>query len=456
MKYVVIALLGICLLFSCSSEEKYDELLSYTTWTQDYVNSGTPLEPDDFYDHEDLIEYRRKILEKLDSYQLPSEVIDDTVRSEKITNKYILSFGNETCKLRDCHFVNGEYIVNQYRFEVTYYPDQVLTESVTDITGADCTNVIILEGDILTLKRILADGSEQLLGRLPLDAENRIYNRTGLVSTSQPYVYEESLYTTQKSKAGAHTQIHIKNKKGKCTIDGNKCSLGKDELAIAVFGRLREHVAIAAMYRFVCGICTVNLAISNLYLETGAQNISYRGDNLRATALELQKTHPEHFQNVISHMQYAFDVEDISIIEEASGRLSIQFHTANEIIPDTLASDGMLSLFAYYLLLEQPLNQTLLCIEEPERNISHEIYTQLSEIIHIKASESNAQIYITTHSPQLISQFKSNEVFFLEKTAQGDSKITHLKHDKILSELLKESSLGELYETNTLSAFTRA
>ena len=191
MKYVVIALLGICLLFSCSSEEKYDELLSYTTWTQDYVNSGTPLEPDDFYDHEDLIEYRRKILEKLDSYQLPSEVIDDTVRSEKITNKYILSFGNETCKLRDCHFINGEYIVNQYRFEVTYYPDQVLTESVTDITGADCTNVIILEGDILTLKRILADGSEQLLGRLPLDAENRIYNRTGLVSTSQPYVYEE-------------------------------------------------------------------------------------------------------------------------------------------------------------------------------------------------------------------------------------------------------------------------
>ena len=232
--------------------------------------------------------------------------------------------------------------------------------------------------------------------------------------------------------------------------------MGKDELAIAVFGRLREHVAIAAMYRFVCGICTVNLAISNLYLETGAQNISYRGDNLRATALELQKTHPEHFQNVISHMQYAFDVEDISIIEEASGRLSIQFHTANEIIPDTLASDGMLSLFAYYLLLEQPLNQTLLCIEEPERNISHEIYTQLSEIIHIKASESNAQIYITTHSPQLISQFKSNEVFFLEKTAQGDSKITHLKRDKILSELLKESSLGELYETNTLSAFTRA
>ena len=106
--------------------------------------------------------------------------------------------------------------------------------------------------------------------------------------------------------------------------------------------------------------------------------------------------------------------------------------------------------------MEQPLNQTLLCIEEPERNISHEIYTQLSEIIHIKASESNAQIYITTHSPQLTSQFKSNEVFLLEKTAQGDSKITHLKRDKILGELLKESSLGELYETNTLSAFTRA
>ena len=192
MKYAVIALLGICLLFSCSSEEKYDELLSYTTWTQDYVISGTPLEPDDFYDHEDLIEYRRKILEKLESYQLPSEVIDDTVRNEKITNKYILSFENETCKLEDWHFINGEYVVNQYRFEVIYYPDQVFTESVTDIiTGENCMNMIILEGDILTLKRILADGSEHLSGRLPLDAENRIYKRTGLVSTSQPYMYEE-------------------------------------------------------------------------------------------------------------------------------------------------------------------------------------------------------------------------------------------------------------------------
>lgn len=192
MRLFIIGFIFMVVLSACSdSEEKYDELLSYTTWTQDYVNSGTPIEPDDFYDHEDLIEYRRKILEKLESYQLPSEVIDDTVRSEKITNKYILSFGNETCKLKDCHFVNGEYIVNQYRFEVTYYPDQVFTESVTDVTGVDCMNVIILEGDILTLKRILADGSEQLLGRLPLDAENRIYNKTGLVSTSQPYAYEE-------------------------------------------------------------------------------------------------------------------------------------------------------------------------------------------------------------------------------------------------------------------------
>lgn len=28
--------------------------------------------------------------------------------------------------------------------------------------------------------------------------------------SGEPYVYEESLYTAQKSKAGAHTQIHIK------------------------------------------------------------------------------------------------------------------------------------------------------------------------------------------------------------------------------------------------------
>lgn len=192
MKRIILIAGLLVLLSACSdNEEKYDELLSYTTWTQDYVIPVSPIDTDDFYDHEDLVEYRRKILEKLESYQLPSEVINDTVRNEIKTNKYILSFENETCKLEDWHFINGEYIVNQYRFEVIYYPDQVFKEKGTDITGADCTNVIIVEGDILTIKSILADGSEQLEARLPLDAENRIYKKAGLVSTSQPYVYEE-------------------------------------------------------------------------------------------------------------------------------------------------------------------------------------------------------------------------------------------------------------------------
>lgn len=193
MKRIILIAGLLVLLSACSdNEEKYDELLSYTTWTQDYVNSREPIDTDEFYYHEDLVEYRRKILEKLESYQLPSEVIGDTVRNVIKTNKYILSFENETCKLEDWHFINGEYVVNKYRYEVIYYPDQIFTESATDIiTGADCTNVVILEGEIITLKRILADESEQLLGSLPLDAENRIYKRTGLVSTSQPYTYEE-------------------------------------------------------------------------------------------------------------------------------------------------------------------------------------------------------------------------------------------------------------------------
>ena len=77
-------------------------------------------------------------------------------------------------------------------------------------------------------------------------------------------------------------------------------------------------------------------------------------------------------------------------------------------IPLRSASDGTLRLLAYNILLNQPELPPLIAIEEPERNLHP---GALKDIVHIlEQLAERTQVIITTHSSQLLDNFKSESL----------------------------------------------
>ena len=79
-----------------------------------------------------------------------------------------------------------------------------------------------------------------------------------------------------------------------------------------------------------------------------------------------------------------------------------------EPIPLINASDGTLRLLAYHTLLGLPELPPLIAVEEPERSLHPGALTDIADILEQLAERT--QVIITTHSSQLLDNFKSENL----------------------------------------------
>ena len=89
-------------------------------------------------------------------------------------------------------------------------------------------------------------------------------------------------------------------------------------------------------------------------------------------------------------------------------------------------SDGTLKVFAYLLLLEDPTPPPFICIEEPENGLYHKLLETLAAEFraHATGRKGGTQLFITTHQPYFVDALDPNEVWILEKGADGFSSVT--------------------------------
>ena len=248
-----------------------------------------------------------------------------------------------------------------------------------------------------------------------------------------------------------HHELH--NKRGVCKLGDVTEQIKETDIALSIFGRLPKYKETVAVYNFLKGVRTVNFALTALRSDSSIDDmqLSHLGHNLKSVALEMQNVFPMQFESVVEHMECAMGITKILLQKLPTGNITLSFVQGTKTISEAEISDGTLSLFAYYVLLEHPLNSSILCIEEPERNISHTCLVQLAEVMRIKAKTENAQILVTSHSSEFISALKLNEVFYVSTTDSGTS-VTALRGNMELKSHLKDIPLGELYTTGFIEA----
>ncbi len=232
-------------------------------------------------------------------------------------------------------------------------------------------------------------------------------------------------------------------------------------LGIAALGALKQHPRIAAFRRFIEGWYLSYFtpdAARSLPLAGPQPHLNIHGDNLGNVVQFMEREHPQRFETILQGIAEKIPgIDRIDTEKTSDGRLLLRFNDRGFEDPfyAQQMSDGTLKLFAYLLLLEDPTPPPFLCIEEPENGLYHKLLETLVDEFRAHASGpgGGSQVFVTTHQPYFVDALNPEEVWILEKEADGFSTIHRASEDPLVKNLVEEGlPLGGLWYSDYLDA----
>lgn len=218
--------------------------------------------------------------------------------------------------------------------------------------------------------------------------------------------------------------------------------IAPDTLAISSLGQLARFKAAKAFRDLIS-----NWHISDFHIgdargkkvqEEGI-HLSSSGDNLPSVAYRLHEEEPEIFEKVLEKMrQRVPGIRDIKTDVGADGSLLVRYSDGAFKDPflDYNVSDGTIKMFAYMILLHDPIPHKILCVEEPENQLYPELMVLLAEEFQSYARRGG-QVFISTHSPDFLNAISAESLYVLEKRS-GVTKIYRVTDDPLVSDLLSQ------------------
>ena len=235
----------------------------------------------------------------------------------------------------------------------------------------------------------------------------------------------------------------------------------KRKLGIATLGSLKQHPRVSAFRRFIEGWYLSYFspdAARSLPLAGPQKHLNVHGDNLGNVVQFMEREYPKKFRAILDRIAAKIPgITKIDTDRTLDGRLLLRFNDRGFQDPfySQQMSDGTLKIFAYLLLLEDPAPPPFLCVEEPENGLYHKLLETLARELreHAAGSKSGSQVFVTTHQPYFVDALSPQEVWILEKEADGFSKIRRASDDPTVDNMFKEGLLlGGLWYSDYLDA----
>ncbi|TRW92686.1 AAA family ATPase [Candidatus Methylobacter oryzae] len=233
------------------------------------------------------------------------------------------------------------------------------------------------------------------------------------------------------------------------------------KLGIATLGALKQHPKISAFREFIEGwyLSYFTPDAARSFPLTGAlQHLNSKGDNLANVVQYMEREYRDKFQSILDRIAEKIPgIDKIDTEKTSDGRLLLRFNDKGFQDPfyAQQMSDGTLKVFAYLLLLEDPTPPPFICIEEPENGLYHKLLEALAAEfrIHATGRKGGTQLFITTHQPYFVDALEPNEVWILDKGADGFSTIRRASDDELVKNMVAEGlPLGGLWYSDYLDA----
>jgi predicted ATPase len=225
-----------------------------------------------------------------------------------------------------------------------------------------------------------------------------------------------------------------------------------DILAIKSLGQMQKFSAAVEFRKFLEDWFVSDFQIDKMKLT---QDVSYnesltrKGDNIANVAQFLFDQHPDRFTKILEKIKKRIPgVTRVEAKTNEEGGILLKFQDGRFKDPfaSRYVSDGTIKMFAYLVMLADPNPHMLLCIEEPE----NQLYPRLLEILAEEFREyasAGGQVFISTHSPDLVNALEPGELFFIKKKNSGYSEIKSIRENELISRLYHEGDkLGSLWK----------
>ena len=229
-----------------------------------------------------------------------------------------------------------------------------------------------------------------------------------------------------------------------------------DILAIKSLGQMQKFGAALEFRQFLEDWFVSDFKIDTMKLT---QDVSYneslnrRGDNIANVAQFLFDQHQARFNEVLEKMQtriHGIKKVEAKTTEDGGILLHFQDERFKDPFSSKYVSDGTIKMFAYLVMLADPNPHKLLCIEEPE----NQLYPHLLEILAEEFREyaaQDGQVFISTHSPDLVNAIELQELFLIKKQENGYAQIMPVaKNEQVVKLFEAGDKLGELWKQDLL------
>lgn len=178
--------------------------------------------------------------------------------------------------------------------------------------------------------------------------------------------------------------------------------------ALTAYGVLRVYPELCWLYRQLSHwyICRYNRTDHEQPLQIsqgGHKHINSACDNIENVLSYYQQELPDHYRAMISRISE----------KTAEERPADRAFLAGDM------TSGNLKLFIYLLLLEDPHPRPLICLEEPDVGLYHDMVDVLGkEMRSYTLRHPECQIIFTTHSPFMLETMKPDEVWIFNRHHQ--------------------------------------
>ena len=233
------------------------------------------------------------------------------------------------------------------------------------------------------------------------------------------------------------------------------------QLGIATLGTLKEHPRIKRFRDFLKGWYLSYFypdAARSLPSAGPQRHLNIHGDNIGNVVQFMEREHKARFKNILQRIAAKIPgIDTIDTLETADKRVLLRFNDGAFGDPffAQQMSDGTLKVFAYLLLLEDPDPPPFICIEEPENGLYHKLLEALAQEfrLHATGKKNSPQIFVTTHQPYFVDALAPEEVWLLEKGADGYSVIRRVSELEVVKNLVDEGlPLGGLWYSDYFEA----
>jgi predicted ATPase len=228
-----------------------------------------------------------------------------------------------------------------------------------------------------------------------------------------------------------------------------------DILAIKGLGQFSNFPAIAEFRKLI-----ENWHLSDIHVnetrnssEAGyAEHVSQSGDNIALVAQFMKDNFPNVFKSILDRFQQRIPgAERVEARSTEEGKVVLLFKDKafSEPFIGRYVSDGTMKMFAFLLLLNDPNPHPLLCIEEPENQLHHQLIPYLVEELR-EYAEQGGQVFVTSHSTELANELKMDEVFWFTKVDGFTKAHSFAEFDDIKTLVEAGDKMGELWRQKLL------